>query len=79
MTAADNFFWTFEHAVSYYQFAIVNYIGFKDRGMLLAGGCGDTNGKPMIAQTKHLKRAFVFGKYFLNSPETQATAFDVSK
>lgn len=24
MTAADNFFWTFEQAVSYYQFALVN-------------------------------------------------------
>ena len=29
MTAADNFFWTFEQAVSYYQFALVNYIGFQ--------------------------------------------------
>ena len=27
MTSADNFFWTFEQAVSYYQFALVNYIG----------------------------------------------------
>ena len=27
-----NFFWTFEQAVSYYQFALVNYIGFHDRG-----------------------------------------------
>lgn len=44
MTAADNFFWTFERAASYYQFALVNYIGFRDKGMLLAGGCGDTNG-----------------------------------
>ena len=36
MTSADDFFWTFEQAVSYYQFAIVNYIGFHDRGMVLA-------------------------------------------
>lgn len=36
MTSADDFFWTFEQAVSYYQFALVNYIGFKDRGMVLA-------------------------------------------
>lgn len=34
MTAADNLFWTFEQAVSYYKFAIINYIGFNDRGML---------------------------------------------
>ena len=28
MTAADNYFWTFEQAASYYQFTLVNYIGF---------------------------------------------------
>ena len=61
MTAADNFFWTFEQATSYYQFAVVNYIGFHDRGMVLAGGCGDTNGKPQIPQ-KHLENAYVFGR-----------------
>ena len=38
MTAADDLFWTFEQAVSYYRFALVNYIGFADRGVLLAGG-----------------------------------------
>ena len=62
MTSADNFFWTCEQAVSYYQFALVNYIGFHDKGMLLAGGCGDTNGKPQIDQTEHLKKAYEFGK-----------------
>ena len=62
MTAADNFFWTFEQAVSYYQFALVNYIGFHDRGMLLAGNCGDTNGPPQISKTEHLERAYLFGK-----------------
>ena len=62
MTAADNFFWTFDQAVSYYQFALVNYIGFHDKGMLLAGGCGDTNGKPQIDKTKHLQKAYLFGK-----------------
>ena len=63
MTSADNFFQTFEQAVSYYQFAIVNYIGFHDRGMLLAGGCGDTNGKPQIDKTEYLKKAYEFGKH----------------
>ena len=62
MTAADDFFWTFEQAVSYYRFAIVNYIGFHDKGMLLAGGCGDTNGGPRIEETEHLKEAYMFGK-----------------
>lgn len=62
MTAADNFFWTFEQAVSYYQFALVHYIGFHDKGMLLAGGCGDTNGRPQIEATGHLEKAYQFGK-----------------
>lgn len=62
MTAADDFFWTFEQAVSYYQFALVNYIGFNDKGMVLAGGCGDTNGRPQIDKTRHLAEAYEFGK-----------------
>lgn len=61
MTAADNFFWTFEQAVSYYRFALVRYIGFRDRGMVLAGGCGDTNGRPRIQETDHLETAYQFG------------------
>lgn len=62
MTSADNLFWTFEQAVSYYQFTLVNYIGFKDAGMLLAGGCGDTNSGPQIDKTDWLDRAYEFGK-----------------
>ena len=62
MTAADNFFWTFEQAVSYYKFALINYIGFHDKGMILAGGCGDTNGKAQIHKTEHLREAYTFGK-----------------
>ena len=62
MTAADNFFWTFEQAVSYYKFSLINYIGFRDKGVLLAGGCGDTNGKPQIDKTEHLTAAYQFGK-----------------
>ena len=62
ITAADNFFWTFEQVKSYYQFALVSYIGFQDKGMLLAGGCGDTNGKPQINKTDYLQKAYEFGK-----------------
>lgn len=62
MTSADNFFWTFEQAVSYYKFTLINYIGFHDKGMLLAGGCGETNGKPQISKTTHLREAYEFGK-----------------
>lgn len=62
MTAADNFFWTFEQAVSWYRFTLVRYIGFQDKGMILAGGCGDTNGKPQIEKTPHLQEAYDFGR-----------------
>lgn len=62
MTAADNLFWTFHQASSYYQFSVVSYLGFRDKGMLLAGGCGDSGGKPAIAKTGWLEKAFAFGK-----------------
>lgn len=62
VTAADNFFWTFEQVTSYYKFTLINYIGFHDKGMLLAGGCGDTNGRPQIDKTNHLKAAYELGK-----------------
>ncbi len=66
MTSADNLFWTYEQAVSYYQFTIINYIGFNDKGMLLAGGCGDTNGRPQISKTDYLLKAYEFGKSVYN-------------
>lgn len=62
MSAADDDFWMFENAVSYYRMAIVRYIGFNDKGMVLAGGCGDTNGKPQIDKTGYLEEAYRFGK-----------------
>lgn len=67
ITSADGLFWTFEQVTSYYKFAIVNYIGFHDKGMLLAGGCGDTNGKARINETGHLKNAYEFGKSLYNT------------
>lgn len=62
MTSADNFFWTFQQAISYYNFTLINYIGFCDKGMLLAGGCGNTNGKARINETEYLSKAYEFGK-----------------
>lgn len=62
MTSADNLFWTFDQAVSYYQYAVVRYIGFHDKGMYLAGGCGDSNGAAKIHETEHLKKVYEFGK-----------------
>ena len=69
MTSADNFFWTFEQAVSYYKFTLINYIGFQDKGMLLAGGCGNTNGKSQIHSTNYLREAFEFGKRIYEDEE----------
>lgn len=60
--ASPLYFWTFEQAVSYYQFTLIHYMGFHDKGMLLAGGCGDTNGKPRIEKTGYLQRAYEFGR-----------------
>ena len=54
--------WAFEQTVSFYRLAVVNYIGFHDKGMLLAGGCGNTNGEPKIERTGYLQKAFEFGK-----------------
>ena len=62
MTTADDLFWTFEQAISYYQFAVVKYIGFHDKGMYLAGGCGDTNGNGQIASTDHLEKVYTFAQ-----------------
>lgn len=61
MTSADNLFWTFDQAASYYQFAVVRYIGFRDKGMYLAGGCGGSNGAPKIHETDHLEKVYAFG------------------
>ena len=63
MTSADNLFWTYEQVESYYKFTIINYIGFNDKGKILAGGCGDTNGKPQIDKTSYLLKAYEFGKF----------------
>lgn len=69
MTAADDLFWTFRLAEEYYRFTIVNYIGLHDRGVLLAGGCGSTNGPPQIGETGHLDRAFQFGRHIYDGQE----------
>lgn len=65
MTSADHYFWTFEQAVAYYRFTLVNYIGMHDCGMVLAGGCGETDGKPDIGSTDYLKKAFTFGYHII--------------
>lgn len=37
------------------------------RGMVLAGGCGDTNGKPQIDKTGYLQETYEFGKIFIRN------------
>ena len=64
MTAADDLFWTFEQAVAYYRFNCVNYLGWKDKGMVLAGGCGGSPTPRCIADTRHLLNAKEFGRNF---------------
>lgn len=64
MTAADDYFWTFEQADAYYQFALIHYLGWKDRGKVLAGGCGGSPSPRRIEQTPHLRHAYELGKRF---------------
>lgn len=42
--------------------AMYGYQSNGKRYMLLAGGYGNTNGKPQIDKTSHLKEAYEFGK-----------------
>lgn len=62
MTSGDDYFWTFEQATSYYQFNCINYLGWNDRGMILAGGCGGSPTKRHIQDTKYLEAAYQLGK-----------------
>ena len=62
MTAADDNFWTFGQALSYYHFTCVNYLGWTDRGTVLAGGCGGSPGRRHIEDTGHLEAAYAFGR-----------------
>ena len=55
-----------------YQRMDVNYIGFHDKGMLLAGGCGDTNGRPQIDKTDYLRQVYEFGKGIYQSSGQKA-------
>ncbi len=62
MTAADDFFWTFEQAVSYFRFSLIRYLGWTEKGMLLAGGCGGSGGPRKIEHTGYLEQARAMGQ-----------------
>lgn len=63
MTSADNFFWTFEQAVSYYQFALVNYIGFHDSS--LPGDVETPTGDRRLRKPIILSRHMSLGREFI--------------
>jgi len=69
MTAADNLCWTFSQAESYYRFAVINYIGMRDKGMLLCGGCGGSMKAPGIKNTGYLDKAYEMGKNIYKDEE----------
>ena len=60
MTSADNAFNTFENAVGFYRLTS-NYLGWIDKGMVLAGGCGGTDA-PRRVPENYLKAAYMLGK-----------------
>ena len=62
MTAADDNWWTFDQAKKYYDYAVVNYLGWHDKGRVLAGGCGGCGDPKCIEETGHLATAYEFGK-----------------
>jgi multimeric flavodoxin WrbA len=59
MTSADNMFNTFENAVGFYRLTS-NYLGWVDKGMVLAGGCGGTNAPRKVAEI-YLDEAYKLG------------------
>lgn len=59
MTAADSSFNTFENAVGFYRLTS-NYLGWIDKGMVLAGGCGGTDAQRIVPES-YLKAAYLLG------------------
>lgn len=61
VTAQDDNADTFSHVTSFYKAVFVNSLRWKDRGMVLAGGCGGTNSPKRIKETNFLEEAKRFG------------------
>lgn len=62
MTARQNSYEAFEHAVSYYQLNCITHMGWNDRGMVLAGGCGGVKEERLIRETRYLTESYRLGK-----------------
>ena len=60
MTAADNPFNSFENAVGFYRLT-QRYLGWIDRGMVLAGWCGGTDAPRRVPESD-LQAAYLLGK-----------------
>ena len=56
--AWNNDSWTFEALKVHYK-TLVRYLGFKDMGMILGGGCGTPS---MTAHSRYIQQAYDFGK-----------------
>lgn len=61
MTAADGDFWTFSQVMSEYRFTLINYMGFNDKGQVLAYGCGSCEEPPRVDPV-YIEKAYDFGK-----------------
>ena len=61
MTAADGDFWTFEQVMSEYRFTLIQYMGFNDKGQVLAYGCGSCEELPRVNPV-YIEKAYEFGK-----------------
>lgn len=57
MSAGDDHFWTFEQAISYYRF-LTKALGWKNLGMVCAGGCEIHNN----VNKQYLTEAYQIGK-----------------
>ena len=66
MTAADDQWFTFNWAKSYYENGFANFFLWNNKGCLFAGGCGESgfgdDSRRIIEETGHLEEAYEFGK-----------------
>lgn len=60
-TAHDKESDTFQHLSTYYRNLFINRLRWKDRGMILAGGCGGTLAPKIIHETIYLEEARKLG------------------
>jgi multimeric flavodoxin WrbA len=67
VTAADEDDETFNQIVSYYQFNMIHYMKWNDKGMILAGGY-DSTSTHTLGNIRHLRSAFRLGNSMYRDP-----------